>query len=102
MTMPIGKTLKGLSLAAILLAVPAFAVFGLMANASHRSSVQLSAEHDPLRSGFGMAQTRSARGEQRVADKTTDESELSDWSFTSKPVPSPYTKPLPAGYPIVP
>jgi hypothetical protein len=93
MTMPIGNVLKGLSVAAILLAVPAFAVFGLMANTSHRSSVELSAEHDPLQNGFRFAEkAKPASG--NAAATTDQESELPDWRFTIKPVPSP----TPAGY----
>jgi len=98
MIMPIGKTLKGLSLAAILLAVPAFAVFGLFANASHRSSsAELSAEHDPLRQGFGAALKPRANS-QASAPNASTENDLRDWTFTSKPVPSPTPSGLGAAY----
>ena len=94
MTMPIGSLLKGLSLAAILLSVPAFAVFGLMANSSHRSSVELSAEHDPLRNGFRFAEKAKPASADATSPTTNQEGELPDWRFTIKPVPSP----TPVGY----
>jgi len=93
MTMPIGSFLKGLSLAAILLSVPTFAAFGLLANNSHRSTVELSAEHDPLQNGFRFAaKPRASSGEAQSA--VAQDSELPDWKFTIKPVPSP----TPPGY----
>lgn len=94
MTMPIGNVLKGLSLAAILLSVPAFAVFGLMSHSSHRSSVELSAEHDPLRNGLRFAEKAKPASVDAPAATTNQEGELPDWRFTIKPVPSP----TPAGY----
>jgi len=94
MTMPIGNLLKGLSLAAVLLSVPAFAVFGLLANSPHRSSVELSAEHDPLRNGFRFAEKAKTASVDAPAAASNQEGELPDWRFTIKPVPSP----TPAGY----
>jgi len=95
MTMPIGKILKGLSLAVILLAVPAFAVFGLIANASYRSSsVEIAAEYDPLRNGFITADRKATRGEQPIEAVAYYANELVNWIFTCKPVPSP-TEPPP-------
>jgi len=89
--MPIGSFLKGLSLAAVLMSVPAFAVVGLVANTSS-SSVPLSAEHDPLRNGFRTAATTSVRGD--VSLSAQDEIDTKNWQFTLKPVPSP----TPIGY----
>jgi hypothetical protein len=89
--MPIGSFLKGLSLAAVLMSVPAFAVVGLVANTSS-SSVELSSEHDPLRNGFRYGTTPSARGTQPLS--TPEEINSSNWQFTIKPVPSP----TPLGY----
>ncbi len=61
MTMPIVKLLKGLFLAAVVLAVPTFAVFGLMANGSTRSpSVDVPAELDVFRNGFGSVSSKQA------------------------------------------
>jgi len=94
MIMPIGSFVKGLSLAAILLSVPAFAVFGLMSNSSHHSSVELAAEHDPLRNGLRFAEKSKPASSSVAATTTSQEGELPDWQFTIKPVPSP----TPAGY----
>jgi len=91
MTMPIGSFLKGFSVAAVLLSVPAFAAFGLLANSSHRSSVELSADHDPLQNGFRYAEKPKSVSSDAAP---TQESELPDWRFTIKPVPSP----TPPGY----
>ncbi len=91
MTMPIVKLLKGLSLATVVLAVPTFAVFGLMANGSNRSSsVELSAEHDPLRNGFSVIGQKPVQ-RQNAAVSSNDPSEtfdLRNWTFVGKPVPS--------------
>jgi hypothetical protein len=101
--MTIGSFLKGLSLTAILMSVPAFAVFGLMAHASHRpAGVELASEHDPLQTGFRFARKSVLSGSETSVSAQNDESLLLDYRFTAKPVPSPYTAPLPPGYPVVP
>src|SRR5438128_322366 len=97
MTMSIGSFLKGLSLTAILLSVPAFAVFGLTHNASHGSATELAAEHDPLQNGFRFPSKSRAAG-QAPTLKAVQANELNDWTFTGKPIPSP----TPPGYPLMP
>jgi hypothetical protein len=79
--------------AAVVLAVPAYAVCSLMPGAAPRTGqVALADSDDPIRNGLRIITQSSARAEQSVPqiDRGPQVELLTQWTFTDKGKPSPY------------
>jgi len=88
------RSLKTISLVAVVLAVPAFAVFGLLANESVHSSLVVAAEHDPLRDVSKVVEAPfwGNQNSHRVAVDGSNQLDSDRFYFTSN-VPPPTSPP---------
>jgi hypothetical protein len=85
MKVSILNALKGVALAAVVLAVPAFAACGLMANSSRDTSVELAAEHDPLRNVSNVVEAPNFGARAELVNRQVDgvQTTNSNWVYTA-------------------
>jgi hypothetical protein len=88
------KHARTLFAAAMVLAIPAYAIFSMTPGVGARSAnVALADEDDPIRNGLNIIARPPAGHPQLDAGKTGGDSDvilLTDWVFTAKGKPSPY------------